>query len=314
MVRTVPSGKMHEVLQTVTPVNVVIDTDPGVDDFLAIALALNSPELVIEAFTTTGGNAALRHTNANMLRIIEALDRTEIPVYRGAQRPLVGSFGDAEDVHGAGGLPIRLPRPVTQPRPERAVQFLARRSETGHPVTLIALGPPTNIARLFRDYPGSTRSIERVVLMGGAIDVPGNVTPVAEFNVWSDPEATALVLRAEVPVTLIGSDVCNRVRAHADRTPAVVHPVIRRLVEAQWAARPGRYVTLYDPLTVMAVVRPGIFGLERLPITVDVSDGPERGRTRRDPGGTVIDVAMDVDVEAAIALFNDRVIRGHFGP
>ena len=120
---------------------------------------------------------------------------------------MFGGFGDADDVEGAGGLPIRLQRPVKQPGPERAVQFRARRAETGHPVTLIALGPPTNIARLFRDYPGSARSIERVVLMGGAIDVPGNVTPLAEFNVWSDPEATALVLRAGVPVTLIGSDV-----------------------------------------------------------------------------------------------------------
>lgn len=296
-----------------TPVNVVIDTDPGVDDFLAIALALNSPELLIEAFTTTGGNAALRHTNANMLRILEALHRTEIPVYRGAQRPLNGSFGDAEDVHGAGGLPIRLPTPLARPLAARAVQFLAHRLETGPPVTLIALGPPTNLARLFRDFPGSSRSVERVVLMGGAVDVPGNVTPHAEFNVWSDPEATALVLRSGVPVTLVGSDVCNRVRAHADQTPVPAHPVIRRLVEAQWTARPGRYITLYDPLTVMAVVRPDILGLERLAISVDVTDGPERGRTSRDAGGTVIDVAMDVDVEAAIALFSERVIRGRFG-
>lgn len=296
-----------------TPVNVIIDTDPGVDDFLAIALALGSPELVIEAFTTTGGNAALRHTNANMLRILEALDRTEIPVYRGAQRPLAGSFGDAEDVHGVGGLPIPLPAPVTRPRAAGAVQFLAGRLRTGPPVTLIALGPPTNLARLFRDYPDSVRSVERVVLMGGAVDVPGNVTPHAEFNVWSDPEATALVLRCGAPVALIGSDVCNRVRAHADRTPAPANPVIGRLVNAQWKARPGRYITLYDPLTVMAVVRPDILGMERMAIAVDVSNGPERGRTRRDPEGTVVDVAMEVNVEAAIALFSERVVRGRFG-
>jgi inosine-uridine nucleoside N-ribohydrolase len=296
----------------VTSVNVIIDTDPGVDDFLAIALALNSPELVIEAFTTAGGNAALRHTNANTLRILEALNRPEIPVYRGSQRPLVGSFGDAEDVHGVGGLPISLPRPSIRTRGGHAVKYMAQRLMDRPPVTLIALGPPTNIARLFRDHPGSMKSVERVVIMGGALDVPGNVTDYAEFNVWSDPEATELVFNSGVPVTMVGSDVCHQVRIYADKTPVPANPVIQRLTEAQYAARPGRRITLYDPLTVMAVARPGIVKLERLNIAVDVSDGPERGRTRRDPVGAMIDVATGVDVDAAIDLFTDRVIQGQF--
>jgi len=296
----------------VTSVNVIIDTDPGVDDFLAIALALKSPELVIEAFTTTGGNVALRHTNANMLQILEALNRPDVPVYRGSQRPLVGSFGDAEDVHGVGGLPISLPRPSIRTRDEHAVKYMAQRLNDGPPVTLIALGPPTNVARLFRDHPGSVKSVERVVIMGGALDVPGNVTDYAEFNVWSDPEATALVFGSGVPVTMVGSDVCNQVRIYADKTPVPVNSVIRRLTEAQYVARPGRRITLYDPLTVMAVMRPGIVKLERLSIAVDVSDGPERGRTRRDPAGAMIDVATCVDVKAAIGLFTERVIQGRF--
>ena len=296
----------------VTPVNVIIDTDPGVDDFLAIALALNSPELVIEAFTTTGGNAALRHTNANMLRILEALNRPNLPVYRGAQRPLIGSFGDAEDVHGVGGLPISLPTPSIRTRDGHAVNYMAQRLNNGPPVTLIALGPPTNVARLFRDHPGSVKFVERVVIMGGALNVPGNVTDYAEFNVWSDPEATALVFNSDVPVTMVGSDVCNQVRTYAGKTPVPINPVIRRLTQAQYAARPGRRITLYDPVTVMAVARPSIVKLERLNIAVDTSDGPERGRTRRHPGGATIDVATGVDIEAAIGLFTGRVIQGRF--
>jgi inosine-uridine nucleoside N-ribohydrolase len=296
----------------VASINVIIDTDPGVDDFLAIALALNSPEVVIDAFTTTGGNAALRHTNANTLRILEALNHPEVPVYRGSQRPLVGSFGDAEDVHGVGGLPISLPRPSIRTRDGHAVAYMAQRLKNGPAVTLIALGPPTNIARLFRDHPGSMKSVERVVIMGGALDVPGNVTDYAEFNVWSDPEATALVFNSGVPVAMVGSDVCNQVRIYADKTPVPASPVIRQLTEAQYAARPGRRITLYDPLTVMAVARPGIVELERLNIAVDVSDGPERGRTRRDPAGARIDVAMSVDVDVAIGLFTERVIQGQF--
>jgi purine nucleosidase len=296
----------------VNSVNVIIDTDPGVDDFLAIALALNSPELVIEAFTTTGGNAALRHTNANMLRILEALNRPDVPVYRGSQRSLVGSFGDAEDVHGVGGLPISLPRPSIRTRDGHAVNYMAQRLNNGPPVTLIALGPPTNVARLFRDHPGSVKSVERVVIMGGALDVPGNVTDYAEFNVWSDPEATALVFNSDVNVTMVGSDVCNQVRICADKTPIPVNPVIRRLTEAQYAARPGRRITLYDPVTVMAAIRPSTVKLERLNIAVDTTDGPERGRTRRHPAGATIDVATGVDIEAAIGLFTERVIQGRF--
>jgi inosine-uridine nucleoside N-ribohydrolase len=189
---------------------------------------------------------------------------------------------------------------------------MAQRLEDGPAVTLIVLGPPTNIARLFRDHPGSMKSVERVVIMGGALDVPGNVTDYAEFNVWSDPEATALVFSSGVPVTMVGSDVCNEVRTYADKTPVPVNPVIRRLTEAQYTARPSRRITLYDPLTVMAVARPGIVEMERLSIAVDVSDGPERGRTRVDPAGAMIDVAMGVDVDAAIGLFTERVIQGHF--
>jgi len=189
---------------------------------------------------------------------------------------------------------------------------MAQRLEYGPPVTLIALGPPTNIARLFRDHPGSMKSVDRVVIMGGALDVPGNVTDYAEFNIWSDPEATELVFNSGVPVTMVGSDVCNQVRIHADKTPVPANPVIRRLTEAQYAARPGRRITLYDPLTVMAVAHPGIVKLEKLNIAVDVSDGPERGRTRRDPAGAMIDVATGVDVDAAIDLFTERVIQGRF--
>lgn len=295
------------------PINVVIDTDPGVDDFLAIALALNSPEINVEAFTTTGGNAALRHTNANMLRILEALNGTAIPVYRGAQRPLAGSFGGAEDIHGAGGLPIRLPTPTLRPRSEHAVRFLARRLTGGPPLTLIALGPPTNIARLFRDHPHTKKSVERLVVMGGALDVPGNVTPYAEFNVWSDPEATELVFKSGVPVAMVGSDVCNQVRAYDDDMPAAVNPHIRQLTRAQYAARPGRRITLYDPLTVMSVARPDVMTLEKQPISVDVTSGPERGRTKRDTGGARIDVATGVKVNAALSLFTERVINGRFG-
>ena len=222
-------------MTSATPVNVVIDTDPGVDDFLAIALALNSPEIAIDTFTTTSGNAALRHTNANTLRILEALNRN--PRSQRGAAPAGRQFRRCGGRTRGGRAPDNSADAGHTPseRTRRRIPWRGRLKD-GPPVALIALGPPTNIARLFRGHPGSAKSVDCVVLMGGAVDVPGNVTSHAEFNMWSDPEATALVFECGVPVTMVGSNVCNRVRAFSGETPKPASAVIQRLTEAQFGA------------------------------------------------------------------------------
>ena len=173
---------------------VLIDADPGTDDALALIAALNSPELDVLGVTTVGGNASLADTTRNALRLLDHLG-SDLPVSRGSARPLKGRFEYAYHFHGAAGLGVRLPSPRTAPTAERAVErIVGAASEYRGALTLIALGPLTNVARAMRSNPRLAGWVAEVVVMGGAVEVPGNVTPHAEFNVYNDPEAAHEVL------------------------------------------------------------------------------------------------------------------------
>ena len=186
------------------PLTVIIDTDPGVDDLLAILLAFNSSELQVDALTTVGGNCSLADATRNALRTLEVAARPDIPVYKGAARPLKGRYEYARYFHGPRGLTGRLPEPRIAAAHD-AVGAVASRIESARtPITLIALGPLTNVARLIMRHPDAAKSISTLVVMGGAVDVPGNVTPYAEFNTYSDPEAAEIVFRSGLDVRLIG--------------------------------------------------------------------------------------------------------------
>ena len=196
---------------------VVIDTDPGTDDALALIMALNSPDLDVQGLTTIGGNASLAHTTRNALRLLEQLGRPEIPVYRGAARPLTGKFHYGYYYHGAGGLTVRLPRSASEPGPLRAPEYIASLAHTfSGELVLIALGPLTNIARALTSEPKLKEWVKEIVIMGGAVDVPGNASPFAEFNIYNDPVASSQVLASGIPITLVGLDVCNCVHVTRD--------------------------------------------------------------------------------------------------
>ena len=195
---------------------VLIDMDPGTDDALALIAALNSPELDVLGVTTVGGNASLADTTRNALRLLEHLG-SDVPVSRGSARPLKGRFEYAYHFHGAAGLGVRLPRPRTAPTTERAVERIVRAaSEHRGALTVIALGPLTNVARALRSEPSLAGWLAELVIMGGAVEVPGNVTPHAEFNIYDDPEAANQVLASGVPARLIGLDVTMEM--HLDRS------------------------------------------------------------------------------------------------
>ena len=190
--------------------------DPGTDDALALIAALNFPELDVLGVTTVGGNASLADTTRNALRLLEHLG-SDLPVSRGSARPLKGRFEYAYHFHGAAGLGVRLPRPRTAPTTERAVERIVRAaSEHRGALTVIALGPLTNVARALRSEPSLAGWLAEVVVMGGAVEVPGNVTPHAEFNIYDDPEAANEVLASGVPARLIGLDVTMEM--HLDRS------------------------------------------------------------------------------------------------
>jgi inosine-uridine nucleoside N-ribohydrolase len=297
---------------------VVIDTDTGIDDFFAIVQALRSPELRVEGLTTVGGNVPLRYATRNALRALEYAGRAGIPVAQGSARPLHGRFQYAFYFHGPGGLPARMPRPVIEPVQEGAVDRLFRRATEGGvrrtPFTLIAIGPATNAARLLRrlrPLEGRHR-LEHLVVMGGAVDVPGNVTRFAEFNTWNDPEAAAEVLAGDVPTTLVPLDVCVPVRiASADFEQA--DPTARRLGLAWLKRHPGRRLGLADCVAIAAVTDPGAFGIEETAIEVDTSHGPECGRTRRAGRGRSIRVARRVDPDRVLGQIRERALAPVIG-
>ncbi len=291
------------------PLNVIVDTDPGVDDLLAILLALESPEMQVDALTVVGGNCSLADATRNALRILEIAKRPDIPIYKGAARPLRGRYVYARYFHGPRGMTGRLPEPrIVAADDVSAIDAIAAHVESARtPVTLIALGPLTNVARLIERHPDAANGLSTVLVMGGAVDVPGNVTPFAEFNTYSDPEAAEVVFRSGVDVRLIGLDVCNPVfleRSHSGQMTGVKGRVVRGWFDFHPELDT---MSLCDPLAIVAAFRPDLFTFEQGPIGV-VTDGEERGRTFRGTAGHSINFATGVDAKAAYEVIRSRVL------
>ena len=290
------------------PIRVIIDADPGVDDFLAILLAFRSPELDVRAITTVGGNCPLEMATTNALRVIEDAGREDVPVHPGAEAGIAGPFSSAFHVHGESGLTIDLPAPATRPSDTGALDAMMATLDEEAGLVIVALGPLTNIARLISRQPALARRVEQLFVMGGAVDTPGNVTPHAEFNIWNDPEAANVVFESGLRVSLVGIDVCKRVRlARRDVKKAV--GTVRRLMDAWFDMRPrGDRFTMYDPLTVASVIDSRILEYEESPMEA-LTEGEERGRTVRANRGERVHVAMGVDESKALSLFGDRLFK-----
>ncbi len=291
---------------------VVIDTDPGTDDALALIKALKSPDLEILGLTTVGGNATLAHTTRNALRLLEHFGRSDIPVYRGAARPFKGKFKYAYYFHGPAGLTVRLPLPNMEPKPGRAPEFIvdAARSLPGK-LVLIALGPLTNVARALQMEPRLNQWVKEIVIMGGAVEVSGNVTPHAEFNIYNDAEAANVVFSSAVSVTLIGLDVCNQVYVSQTDVPRITEnskseKLANRLL-TNWfkSHEESSRFHLCDPLAVVAVLRPELFTRKEATVAVEPSESDRIGKTSASYNSGNVRVALDVNADDAKAEIRD---------
>jgi inosine-uridine nucleoside N-ribohydrolase len=304
------------------PIPVLLDCDPGHDDAIALLLALASPEVQLLGVTTVAGNQTLEKTTANAIRVLELVDRTDVPVAAGAERPLLRDPFAAAYVHGESGMEgPDLPPARGRPIDAHAVDFLADRIEAaGRPVTLVPVGPLTNVALLLARYPQVTDRIERVVLMGGAI-AEGNVTPAAEFNIWADPEAAERVFRSGLDVTMIGLDVTHRALftgEHAERL--------------RGAGRTGRFVAelydyfhqyhartygfegspIHDAVALAHAFRPGIVETAHRNVVVDCASELCRGRTvvdlwRRTDREPNAHVGVGIDADGFLELLVERI-------
>lgn len=296
----------------------ILDVDTGIDDALALATAVNSPRIDLLAVTTVAGNVDVGRSTANTLDVLSFLGHDEVPVHRGASRPLAIPHRGASYAHGADGLggasfPASGRRPQAAPGPATMIR-LAR--ERPGEITLVAVGPLTNVAIALNVAPDLVDLIPRLVIMGGAVRCPGNVTPHAEFNSWADPHAAEQVLGAGFPdITLVGLDVTTRVlfsRELRDRLAAGQ----RTSRSAELAVRVGSFtfeergldgMQLHDPLTVAVTLDPTLIATEAVTVAVTTA-GDEAGRTRITGPGQVR-VAVDVDVERYIAAFQ-RLLLG----
>ena len=304
------------------PLPIVLDCDPGHDDAIALLLALGSPELEVLGVTTTYGNQTLEKTTANALRVLELAGRTDVPVAAGAAEPLERELVVAAHVHGESGLDgPTLPVPSVEPVSTDAVGWIASTVErAGRPVALVPTGPLTNVAR-YLDRHG-TDGIAQIVVMGGAI-AEGNMTPAAEFNVWADPEAAAVVFAADVDVTMIGLDVTHQ---------AVTGPEVQRRLAA--TGRIGTFVAdlvefftvyhretygwdgapIHDAVAVAHLIRPDLVTTRLRNVEVELESELCRGRTvvdlwLRTDRPKNVHVGVELDTAGFFDLLVERIGR-----
>jgi pyrimidine-specific ribonucleoside hydrolase len=306
-------------------VKILIDCDPGIDDAVALLLACASPELELLGVTTVAGNVDLANTTRNARRILTLAGRPDVPVASGADRPLVRDVpGRAEHVHGEDGVHRAvLPEPAADLDPRPAVDLLADavRAATG-PVTLVAVGPLTNVALLYAVHPDAAAALARVVVMGGSA-TGGNASEAAEFNAWSDPEAAYRVLTEPglprpVPTTMVGLDLTVGVpMAEADLAALAAGgpggraaaAMLRPEAERQRAATGVAALPVHDAVAVAAVLRPDLVDVVPATIAVDTSTGPLRGQTVVTPGpaGAWAAVATGAAARTVVDLIVRRV-------
>jgi pyrimidine-specific ribonucleoside hydrolase len=308
------------------PTRIIIDTDPGIDDAIAIALAVASPELELVGVTTVGGNTGIENTTGNALRLLHLLGRDDIPVGAGAARAIAfdQDLGDPS-IHGQHGLGgVVLADPGRGPDPRGALGLLVDLIEGSDvPITLIAIGPLTNVALLAATRPEVYGKLERLVIMGGGVRITGNHTPTGEFNIWFDPEAAARVFQAGIPVTMVGLDVTHKAMfAGSDWAPLRADdagPIARAIVGmvdfygTYYLSQNGSDATAqHDSLAVAAVVRPELLTTKHCWVGVECAGTLTRGMTVADLKNVWghepnAHVALDVDVPGFIELLVGRI-------
>ena len=304
----------------------IIDTDPGVDDCMAILFALCSPEVQLEALTTVFGNGGVSQTTTNALKVLEVAGRSDIPVVPGAIKPLLHEYrGTGYVVHGRDGLgETNFPPAKGQPLNARAAEFLVSKI-MGFPgeITLAAVGPLTNLALAVSLEPAITQNVREVVIMGGTAATPGNVSPLAEANIHNDAAAAKIVFDAGWPLTMVGLDVtCKTVMSPAylaqikqANTPitdfiSAITPFYMRSNQERFGLD-GFYV--HDSSAIAYLLDPTLFKSQNVYVDVAIG-GRNHGQTMADWRGLWqqppnVNVCLDVDSERFLALYLKRITK-----
>lgn len=274
-----------------TPEKILLDIDTGIDDALAILLALNSPELELIACSAVAGNTTVSQATTNTLAVLEVAGRSDIPVATGATRPLTRRLTTATFFHGANGLGnVELPTPKTQAQALPAPKFLIEtaRRYSGE-LTLVATGPLTNLALALLLDPHWLEHLKRLIIMGGAVRTQGNVSPVAEANFYNDPEAAQAVFSAGTNITLVGLDVTGQTRlgwsdiASLDDRRESLSPQTKLALDLlrfyTKSYGESREAWLHDPLAVGIAAQPDLVQTERMQVDIETQSQLTRGQS-----------------------------------
>ena len=307
------------------PQSLIIDTDPGQDDAVAILLALARPEINLLGITTVAGNVPLALTQENARKICDLAGRTDMQVFAGLDRPLVRPLVTAEHVHGRTGLdgPV-LPDPETPLQEQHAVDYIidTLRREPAGSVTLAPIGPLSNIAMAMQRAPDTIPRIRQIILMGGAYFEVGNITPAAEFNIYVDPHAAQIVFASGVPITMMPLDVTHKALTRTDRVAALsaignrtgvavaeMLEFFERFDEAKYGSDGG---PLHDPCTVAWMIAPDIFNGRPCNVEIETASPLTMGMTVVDwwqvssrPHNAL--VIGDLDADRFFSLITERL-------
>lgn len=295
----------------------IIDCDPGIDDALALLFAFSS-DAKIKAVTSVAGNVGVDKTTRNLLSILGLLKLDSPPrIGKGSAFPLCDKLRDARDVHGADGLGnINLAPPDPGFKAEEALDVLADTINGNPGITLVATGPVTNIAILLSEKPKIAPAIGKIVIMGGALTVPGNIGGIAEFNISTDPEAARIVLRSGIPIELVGLDVTQKVILTEDRILPIREKktVLSKFITdiCDYGIRFHKHsgqaegMYLHDPLAVGLAMNPSLGVIEKLKLDVEIK-GESRGRLYEDKAGADVGFYRTVDSEKFLEIFLDKL-------
>ncbi|MEQ9811322.1 MAG: nucleoside hydrolase [Azospirillaceae bacterium] len=313
----------------VQPRRIIIDCDPGIDDAIALLLAFASPELELRGITVVSGNVSIDLTVRNTLQICALAGESGVAVHAGCHRPLV-----REPIRGLFSGPtglgkLDLTAPTRPPAGRHAVAFLVEAltaaAEEGAPITVCTMGPLTNLAVALRINPKIAAGIERVVMMGGAYQVPGNRTPAAEFNILADPHAAHIVFSSGLPITAIGLDASHQALSTPERV-AMIEAVggalgrtVGDLLRFWDRGDPARFAgpggPLHDPLVIAHLLRPQAFATRAAAVAVELEGALTLGQTVPDWYGQTgaaasVDVVTEVDADAFYGLLAERLAAG----
>jgi purine nucleosidase len=306
------------------PKRLIIDTDPGIDDSLAILLALASPEVRLEAVTVVSGNTTAEQGVRNALGVLELAGGGDIPVAQGVPVPLIQPLLVATETHGEIGIGYaRLPPPQLQPVSKHGVDLIIDKI-TSNPgeISLVAIGPLTNVALAIRKQPRIVEAVREVIIMGGAIKVEGNTTPLAEYNTYCDPHAAHIVFHSGMPMTLVPLDVTYQAiltKSDVERLLEIQSPISRFIADATrfYMEFHNEYqkiagCVINDPLALALTFAPHLVDTQHLYVDVDISGGVSMGKTFADfyqvkKARPNMQVALSVRSRQYIELFLGRM-------